>query len=131
MGKIDRTGRSNKKPRYVMLPHYVMDTFAWQRLSVTARSAWLEFVRVHNGFNNGQIAMSERELGERLRVSHDTARRAINELLTFAFIVMTKGIDVRQQASRRRIPVDPCPRRSDRPKGTAIQSLPEYRKGRA
>jgi hypothetical protein len=91
MGKTSQTGRSNKKPRYVALPHYVMDTFAWRRLSVTARAAWLEFVRVHNGCNNGKIAMSERVLGERLRVSHDTARRAINELLTFGFIVMTKA----------------------------------------
>jgi hypothetical protein len=76
MAKTNRAGRSDKKPRYVALPHYMMDTFAWQRLSVTARAAWLEFVRVHNSYNNGKIAMSERMLGEKLGVSHDTARRA-------------------------------------------------------
>jgi DNA-binding GntR family transcriptional regulator len=91
MGKTNKTGRSNKKPRYVMLPHYMMNTFAWQRLSVTARAAWLEFVRVHNSYNNGKIAMSERTLAERVGVSKTTARRAINELLTFGFIVITKA----------------------------------------
>jgi hypothetical protein len=91
MGKTSRTGRSNNKPRYVGLPHYIMDTFAWQRLSVTARAAWLEFVRIHNGCNNGKLAMSERMLGKKLGISHDTARRAINELLTLGFIVITKA----------------------------------------
>jgi hypothetical protein len=77
--------------RYVMLPHYIMDTFAWQRLSVTARAAWLEFVRLHNSYNNGKIAMSERTLAKKLGVVRNTANRAIKELLTLGFIVMTKG----------------------------------------
>ncbi len=91
MGKTNRTGRGNKKDRFVALPHYIMDTFAWRRLSVTARAAWLEFVRVHNRNNNGKIAMSSRTLGERLRVSKTTAERAIKELLTFGFIEITKA----------------------------------------
>jgi hypothetical protein len=91
MGKTNQTGRSNKKDRYVALPHYIMNTFAWQRLPVTARAAWLEFVRVHNSFNNGKIAMSSRTLGERLGVSKTTAERAIKELLTFGFIEIAKS----------------------------------------
>ena len=91
MAKTARNGRSNKRERFVALPHYIMDTFAWHRLSVTARAAWLEFVRVHNGANNGRISMPEITLGERLGVSHDTARRAINELLTFGFIEKIKA----------------------------------------
>jgi hypothetical protein len=72
MAKTTKNSQSNKKPRYVGLPHYMMNTFAWGRLSVTARAAWLEFVRVHNGRNNGKIAMSERTLAERLGVSKNT-----------------------------------------------------------
>jgi hypothetical protein len=90
MAKASRT-RGSKKDRFVALPHYIMDTFAWRRLSATARAAWLEFVRVHNGSNNGKIAMSEITLGERLGLSHDTARRAINDLLTFGFIEKIKA----------------------------------------
>ena len=91
MAKTANNGRSNKKERYVALPHYIMDTMAWGRLSVTARAAWLEFVRVHNGANNGRIAMSERTLAERLGVSKTTSRRAIKDLLTFGFIEITKA----------------------------------------
>jgi DNA-binding transcriptional regulator YhcF (GntR family) len=68
-----------------------MNTMAWGRLSVTARAAWLEFVRIHNGCNNGKIAMSSRTLGERLGVSKTTAERAIKELLTFGFIEIAKA----------------------------------------
>jgi hypothetical protein len=92
MGKaFNKTGRSNKQNRLVALPHYIMDTFAWRRLSVTARAAWLEFARIHNGCNNGKLAMSSRMLGERLGVSKDTADRAIKELLTFGFLQMTRA----------------------------------------
>lgn len=91
MDKVSRTGRSNKKDRFVALPHYIMDTFAWRCLPVTARAAWLEFVRAHNGCNNGKIAMSSRTLGERLRVSKTTAERAIKELLTLGFLKITKA----------------------------------------
>jgi hypothetical protein len=91
MAKTNRNGRSNKKDRFVALPHYMMNTFAWQRLSVTARAAWLELVRVHNGSNNGRIAMPSRTLGKRLGVSKTTAERAIKELLTFGFIIITKA----------------------------------------
>jgi hypothetical protein len=90
MDKV-KNGRSNKKDRFVALPHYIMNTMAWGRLSVTARAAWLEFVRIHNGCNNGKIAMSSRALGERLGVSKTTAERAIKELLTFGFIEITKA----------------------------------------
>jgi hypothetical protein len=88
---FNKTGRGNKKDRYVALPHYIMDTAAWRRLSVTARAAWLEFVRIHNSFNNGKIPMSIRMLGKRLGVSKDTADRAIKELLTFGFLEKIKA----------------------------------------
>jgi DNA-binding transcriptional regulator YhcF (GntR family) len=105
MGKTNQTGRSNKKDRYVALPHYIMNTFAWQRLSVTARAAWLEFVRVHNSFNNGKIAMSERTLAKRLGVVRNTASRAIKELLTFGFIEITKAstFNIKRRAAEYRL----------------------------
>jgi hypothetical protein len=91
MNRTGKNGRGSQKERYVALPHYIMNTMAWCRLSVTARAAWLEFVRAHNGSNNGKIAMPERTLADRLGVSRNTANRAIKELLTFGFIEMTKG----------------------------------------
>jgi hypothetical protein len=88
MGKSVRAG---KQERFVALPHYIMSTMAWGRLSVTARAAWLEFVRIHNGANNGKLAMPERTLAERLGVCKTAAHTAINELLTFGFIERTKA----------------------------------------
>ena len=54
----NKTGRSNKKERFVALPHYIMNTMAWEWLSCAANAAWLEFVRLHNGSNNGRIAIA-------------------------------------------------------------------------
>lgn len=87
----NRNGRGEKKARFVCLPHDVMDTLAWKRLSCVSQAVWLQFARVHNGSNNGRIAMSERTLGERLNVSKNTASRAINELVTFGFLVRTRA----------------------------------------
>jgi hypothetical protein len=126
MAKTNRTGRSNNKPRYVMLPHYIMDTFAWQRLSVTARAAWLEFTRVHNSFNNGKIAMSERKLAERLGCSKNTANRAIKELLTFGFMEITKASTFTMKRHAAEYRLTPCQGRYHR--RTAITNLPKYRK---
>jgi hypothetical protein len=38
------------------------------------------------GLNNGRIAMSARFLGDRLGLSHDSAAKAIRELVTFGFL---------------------------------------------
>ena len=91
MSNVNKTGRTKGKERFICLPHYLMDTVAWGRLSVTARAAWLEYMRRHNGSNNGRIAMPERNLADRLGISRNTANRAIKELLTFGFIEVTRG----------------------------------------
>ena len=92
MGKtFTRAGRPNKKDRFVALPHYIMNGIAWERLSCSAKAAWLEFAPLHNGSNNGRIAMSTRALGKRLGISKDTAARAIKELLTFGFLEIIKA----------------------------------------
>jgi hypothetical protein len=88
---FNKTGRGNKKERFVALPHYIMDTAAWRRLSVTARAAWLEFVRVHNGSNNGRLAMSSRILGKKLGLCKSAAAKAINELITYGFLEITRA----------------------------------------
>lgn len=88
-----RNGRGGeKKARFVSLPHYIMDTMAWSRLSVAARAAWLEFDRLYNGRNNGRLIMSSRMLKGKLGTkSMDTAQRAIKELVTFGFLVRTRA----------------------------------------
>ena len=48
------------------LPHVVQDSAAYLSLSLYARQVLLEVLRRFNGYNNGRIAISQRELGERL-----------------------------------------------------------------
>ena len=67
------------------------ERLAWARLSPTDRAAWLEFVRLHNGANNGRLAMPSRTLGKRLGVHKTTAERSINSLITFGFLTRTRG----------------------------------------
>jgi hypothetical protein len=86
-----KNGRSGQRERFVALPHYIMETVAWGQLSVTARAAWLEFVRIHNGSNNGRLAMSSRVLGERLGVCKTAAAEAIKELVTFGFLEIARS----------------------------------------
>jgi hypothetical protein len=87
----NKTGRSNGNGRFVALPHSIMQTLAWSRLSSHAKVAWLEFVRLYKGrgSNNGTLAMSSRILGERLNISKSRAAMAINQLITFGFLEPT------------------------------------------
>jgi hypothetical protein len=76
----NKTGRSKSRERYSIVPHSLLESFAWSCLSANGKVAWLEFCRTHNGTNNGRIAVSVRVLGARLGVVPDTAARAIREL---------------------------------------------------
>ena len=68
----------------------MLDCRAWRALSLPARAAFIELARIYNGRNNGTIAMSARALAERLRLSKDTAARALTELETKGFVERVK-----------------------------------------
>jgi hypothetical protein len=84
----NNTGRSRLKikPPFVALRHATLDSKAWLRTSATARAAYLEVHRLYNGFNNGRLALSVRDLGQRLNCSKDTASRVLRELDDNGFI---------------------------------------------
>jgi hypothetical protein len=69
----------------------MLDSPAYQRLSPAARAAWIEVARLYNGCNNGQLAVSIRNLAGKLGISRSSAARAIRELLTFGFLELSKG----------------------------------------
>ena len=59
MGKtFNKTGRSNGKERYIEVPNYLFDSYAWSCLPPGSQVAWLRFMRKYYGSNNGQIVMS-------------------------------------------------------------------------
>jgi hypothetical protein len=92
MGKHDQTGRSKgHDARHVRLYEHIEKTTAWRDLSGIASKAWLTVNLMFNGSNNGKLAISSRELGKRIGVSHATAARALLELENAGFLRMTKA----------------------------------------
>ena len=79
-------GRSKKGHKHTQLWHSMQDSPAWQSLSLSARCVWLEIMRRFNGFNNGDIPLSCREVSELCHISKGTASKAFKELIKKGFI---------------------------------------------
>lgn len=86
MAKTDKKGRSKGDARHVRFYENIEKTNAWRELSGTAAKAWLTVGLMHNGSNNGGIAVSSRELGKRIGVHYTVAARAIRELENAGFL---------------------------------------------
>lgn len=80
MRGIDRKGRSKKAGAFVMIPHIVVDSAAFQSCKPAERAILIELIRRHNGRNNGFIALSARDAAGIVHVNKDTANKALNAL---------------------------------------------------
>jgi hypothetical protein len=78
--KINKTGRSKGRDRYLALPHQILHSTAYLSLSCAARAVLVEIAAIYNGSNNGMLAAGVRWLGERCNIGRDTVSRAIQEL---------------------------------------------------
>jgi Helix-turn-helix domain len=115
-----RNGRSKKQGRFWAVPHFMLQTHAWRRLSPYARAAWLEIGALYVGDNNGRIAVPARWLADRLNVSKNTAMRAILELMTLGFLEKTQSSSFTQKrrAAEYRFTHLKCNRTGDPPSRT-------------
>jgi DNA-binding MarR family transcriptional regulator len=84
--RLKRKGRA----KFLMLDGYVFKSVAFRSLSTVERAAYLEFKWRFDGFNNGRIGLSCRELGDALGTSKATASRAIQTLCDIGFIQPVK-----------------------------------------
>ena len=75
-----RKGRSNNGPPFVQLYRFIKRSQAWHELSPYARLALIELLDRYNGFNNGAISLSCRELARSLRCAPNTANKALQDL---------------------------------------------------
>lgn len=100
MAKTNRKGRN--KGTFVMLPHHMMDSPAWQSLSANAQALWIHICRRYNGGNNGDIPLSCREAAEKLNVSKNTASKAFAELSDRGFVKIGEDSDFRLKVKRAR-----------------------------
>jgi hypothetical protein len=66
---------------FSIIRHDIVKSPAFHSLSLLARQIWLELLLRFNGRNNGDIALSCREVAELMNVSKNTAARAFRELL--------------------------------------------------
>jgi hypothetical protein len=89
MGK-DRHKRRHRGPTFVQLFHYLLDSAAYQSLSLKARAALIEICRRYDGGNNGRIALSVREAAERMNCTKETASLAFRELVEKGFMQAAK-----------------------------------------
>ena len=64
-----------------------MDSAAWRHASLRARAILLELVKRHNGYNNGKIGMSQREMSVAIgSASFGTVAKATAELIQHGFV---------------------------------------------
>lgn len=88
----NKTGRSKGNSRFAAIPHEVLDSPGYSSTRPAARAVLIELVKLHNGSNNGRLALSVRRIQERCNMSKDTAAKALQELEDAGLIEMvTKG----------------------------------------
>ena len=77
---MSRRKRKFKGPLFVALYHWEMDCPAYRHLSVYGRALLMEFRKVYNGHNNGEIVMSVRQAAKLINCNKNTAAKTIKEL---------------------------------------------------
>ncbi len=83
-----RTDRDGS--RFLALPHTVLDSPAFMRLSAPAVRLLIDIARQYSGANNGQFVACMSYLSKRGWTSNDTITRARRELETAGFLIQTR-----------------------------------------
>lgn len=91
----------NRGGAWAGIPHCVLDSLAYRHLSLWGRAVLLEIVREMNGYNNGEIGISQRQLADRLRTTNfRSIGKAIAELMTHNLIDITVEGQWKQRKAR-------------------------------
>lgn len=85
----DQTGRSTREGQYLKLPYFMLVSAAWRSLTPQARAVFIEVAQIHNGMNNGYLALSVRDAASKANISKDTAGRCFAVLRERGFLVCT------------------------------------------
>ena len=85
--KSNAKGRSTGSQPFVMLSHFAFDCVAYQSLKPGPRALLWEFIRRHNGANNGRIAFSQRAMSAAINVAdRETVAGYVRKLEQRGFI---------------------------------------------
>ena len=82
--------RKKTGQRFIQLFYFMLESEAWKDLNAVERAIYLEVTRRYNGTNNGRIGYSARTAADELKISKDTAARALRSLETHRFVVTEK-----------------------------------------
>ena len=85
-----RKSKGRSGPSFVQLPHYVLQSQEWTRLSGWETKWLLDLMAQYRGSNNGDLSMPWSYLCKRGWASKETAYRARNKLLGAGWIVITR-----------------------------------------
>lgn len=87
---VRHNGKSKGGQPFVMVPNYMFDSPAFRSLDRVARCLLLELIRRHNGHNNGEIALGQRDAAKAVGISKLlTIATAFRELEAKGFIEAT------------------------------------------
>jgi hypothetical protein len=91
----------NRGGPWAGIPHAVLKSEAYSKLSLWARAVLIEIVLQMNGYNNGKIAVSQRQLAARLnRSNFKKLSEATAELMQHGFIDIVIEGQWKQQKAR-------------------------------
>ncbi|HEY8006081.1 MAG TPA: hypothetical protein VIE66_04595 [Methylocella sp.] len=74
---------------FFSVPHKIVDSARFRKLSPYAKAAYYAFKRAYNGHNNGNLVMSSRMMAEEINCSLGKASTAIKELVNARFVEIT------------------------------------------
>ncbi len=82
--------KEGRKPQYCKLTHEFIDGDAFSNLSSGATRALLLMFRLHDGFNNGTIVCSKRDVMKWCRCGSPAAMAYLRELQTSGIVTRTQ-----------------------------------------
>lgn len=88
---INSTGREKYNPsQFVQLSYGMLKHPNFLQLSPAASKILIaSFIPRHNGYNNGEISLSYREISNELGISYSTVKRCLDELIDYGFLNRT------------------------------------------
>lgn len=93
--------KADHRGNFIMIPRAVLESVAWRHASMRARSILLVLLFHHNGWNNGTLSISVKQVGKALgNQNHAANGQALAELMQLGFIDCTSGADHGQAKAR-------------------------------
>jgi len=86
-----KTFKRGRSASFIQIEHWVYDSPAWQSLKPGPQALYLALKRRFNGYNNGEIFLSQRDAADRLNIGRDTVANYYTDLQAKGFIQKTVG----------------------------------------